>query len=207
MNFNYIILEGPDFCGKSSLREDIEAALISRGREIEVVREPGGTPLGEMLRTAVIHQDAADPVSPEAELFLMLASRAQLVHRRVVPALSEGKVVISERGNPSTYVYQCHDDVLRDTFRHYSKVACPLTPLYIFLEIDYDTYVERRGTRDGLDSIEARYNSRAKYELLLASYRQAAARETNCVTINVVGKSREQVLAEVLPYISAPNGD
>lgn len=202
MNFNYLVLEGPDFCGKSSLRRDIEAYLQKKGRDYCVVREPGGTALGEELRDMVLSTSAEEPICPEAELFIMLASRAQLIQRRVLPALEAGKIVISERGGPSTQVYQCHDDALRDTFRHYTKIACPLSPLYVFLELDYDTYVERSSSRGELDVIEQRYNSRAKYEMLLASYRQAAERETNRVIIDVVGKTREQVLEAVLPYIA-----
>lgn len=201
MNFNYLVLEGPDFSGKSSLREDIENHLREVGRDYDIVREPGGTALGEQLRSMVLNVREEEPISSEAELFIMLASRAQLIQRKVLPALEAGKLVLSERGGPSTQVYQCHDEALRDTFRQYTKIACPLNPLYIFLELDYDTYVERSSSRGELDEIEKRYNSRAKYEMLLASYRQAAERETNRVIINVVGKTREQVLQEVLPYI------
>lgn len=201
---SYIVLEGPDFSGKSSLIAFIAEQLQARGVEVEVVREPGGTPFAEAMRTIVL-QGEYDP-SPESELFAMLAARADLFHKRIIPALEQGKVVLGDRGSPSTDIYQCgNDDVLRDMFLRYKKIAAPITPLYVFLELDYDTYLERRNARTGdgqqLDAIEKRYTERSKYEALMSSYRQAAAREQNVLVVNVVGKTIEQIHHEIWPYL------
>lgn len=82
----------------------------------------------------------------------------------------------------------------------------PITPLYVFLTIDYDTYAERRAKRDaekGLDEIEKRYVGRPSFEALAASYRQAALREQNAVHIDAVGKTVEQIADEVMPYVTS----
>lgn len=201
---SYIVLEGPDFSGKSSLIEHTTKQLQARGVEVEVVREPGGTPFAEAMRHSVLFGDM-NP-SAEAELFAMMAARADLFHKRILPALEQGKVVLGDRGSPSTDIYQCGtDDILRDMFLRYKKLAAPITPLYIFLELDYDTYIERRSKRVGdgqeLDAIEKRYTERSKYEALMSSYRQAAAREQNVLVVNVVGKTIEQIGHEIWPYL------
>ena len=201
---SYIVLEGPDFSGKSSLIAHLAAMLQARDVGVELVREPGGTPFAECMRHSVLF-GGMDP-SPEAELFAMMAARADLFHKRILPALEEGKVVLGDRGSPSTDIYQCGtDDVLRDMFLRYKKLAAPITPLYIFLELDYDTYIERRSKRTDegqeLDAIEKRYTERSKYEALMSSYRQAAAREQNVLIVNVVGKTVEQLGHEVWPYL------
>lgn len=206
----YLVVEGPDFSGKSSLIKELERRLTASGHPVELVFEPGGTQYANHLRHIMLDAEYRNSVGieeapcAEAELFAMLSARADLVHRRVLPALAEGKIVISDRGSPSTDVYQCHDEPLRAIFRRYKPLAVPITPLYVFLTIDYDTYAERRAKRDaekGLDEIEKRYVGRSRFEALAASYRQAALREQNAVHIDVVGKTVEQVADEVMPYV------
>lgn len=201
---SYIVFEGPDFAGKSSLIAFIAEQLQARDVEVEVVREPGGTPFAEAMRESVLCGEYSP--SHEAELFAMLAARADLFAKRILPALEAGKVVLGDRGSPSTDIYQCgNDDVLRDMFLRYKKIAAPITPLYVFLELDYETYLERRNARTDagqkLDAIEKRYTERPKYEALMSSYRQAAAREQNVLIVNVVGKTVEQIHHELWPYL------
>lgn len=203
---DYLVLEGPDFSGKSSLIEYLHAKLLDLGVQVEVVREPGGTHFAETMRSAVLNAEPETAPSPEAELFAMLAARADLFAKRIIPALEAGKTVLSDRGSPSTDIYQCgNDDLLRDMFMRYKKIAAPITPLYVFLELDYDTYIQRRSMRvdDGqpLDAIERRYTERPKYEALMSAYRQAASREQQVLVINVVGKTVEEIGQELWPYL------
>lgn len=199
----YIVTDGPDFAGKSSVIAELTRRLTDRGHAPVVVREPGGTPFAEYLRAGILSGEYGQ--CQEAELFTMLAARADLFHRVILPALEEGRIVLGDRGSPSTDVYQCHDEILRDMFRRYKKIAAPVSPLYLFLELDYDTYVQRRNARVGggqeMDAIEVRYSERPKYEALMSSYRQAAAREQNVITVSVVGKTVEQICDELWPYV------
>ena len=81
-------------------------ALTARGREVLVTREPGGTPLGEELRTLVKHFQGPGGIVPEAELLMFCAARAQIVRQTLLPLLTRGGVVICDRFADSTTVYQ-----------------------------------------------------------------------------------------------------
>jgi dTMP kinase len=99
----FVVVEGPDGAGKSTLVRWLAAELGAAGREVVTVREPGGTPVAEAVRAIVL---GTEGMSPSAELFLMLAARADLVARVVRPALDAGRVVLADRYELSTFVYQ-----------------------------------------------------------------------------------------------------
>lgn len=75
------------------------------GRAVTLVQEPGGTPLGERVRTLLKHETNV-PLTPDAELLLFSACRAQVVHDVLCPALARGEVVIADRFTGSTFAYQ-----------------------------------------------------------------------------------------------------
>ena len=99
-----ITFEGGEGAGKSTQAELLAKLLREAGREAVVVREPGGTPLGEDLRRIVMHDHSATSV--EAEVLLFLAARAELVNAVIRPALEAGTVVICDRFADSTLAYQ-----------------------------------------------------------------------------------------------------
>jgi dTMP kinase len=100
----FLVLEGPEGSGKSSLQARLADRMRSCGVDPVVVREPGGTRAGEIARDALL--DPEHPVSPVAELFLFLAARAELVATVIAPALAAGRVVLSDRFVLSTDAYQ-----------------------------------------------------------------------------------------------------
>ena len=102
----FISFEGSEGCGKSTQIRRLAAALSARGTRPVVLREPGGTPIGEKIRHLLQHSRKAAAMTAETELLLFAASRAQLVGERILPALSAGRIVISDRFLDSTTVYQ-----------------------------------------------------------------------------------------------------
>lgn len=100
----FIVLEGPEGSGKSTLLGPLAERMREAGVEPVVVREPGGTRAAEIARQALL--DPEHPVGPVAELFLYLAARADLVQSVIHPALSAGRVVLSDRFELSTEAYQ-----------------------------------------------------------------------------------------------------
>ncbi len=100
----FVTLEGCEGSGKSSQVRYLRANLKGLGIPVTVVREPGGTTLGDKLRR--ILKFSSIPLTPETELFLFNASRAELVKQIVVPALRDGHVVICDRFTGSTIAYQ-----------------------------------------------------------------------------------------------------
>lgn len=99
-----IVIEGSDGSGKSTLARRLAIALKKNGHKVCPVREPGGTRLSERVRHVLLH--VRETISPRAELFLYLASRAQLIDDVIRPALKRGEIVIADRFSLSTFAYQ-----------------------------------------------------------------------------------------------------
>jgi dTMP kinase len=102
MSGYFITFEGPEGSGKSTQVELLAQALADR-RPL-VVREPGGTELGEQIRELLLHTPS--DMSPEAEMHLFMAARAELLAKLIKPALGEGRIVIDDRYHDSTMAYQ-----------------------------------------------------------------------------------------------------
>ena len=100
----FLVLEGPEGSGKSSLVAPIADRMRRAGVDPVVVREPGSTRAAEIAREALLNPD--HPVGPLAELFLYLAARADLVQSTIKPALAAGRVILSDRYALSTEAYQ-----------------------------------------------------------------------------------------------------
>jgi dTMP kinase len=100
----FITLEGAEGAGKSSLMSTISEWLAAKGLEVLTSREPGGTPVGEVLRDLLL--DPKHPITPMTELALMFASRAQHIEEIIKPALAKGVWVICDRFTDSSYAYQ-----------------------------------------------------------------------------------------------------
>jgi dTMP kinase len=102
----FITFEGPEGCGKSTQVQILAGRLKAGGRSVLCTREPGGTRTGELIREILQHDKADEPLVPEAEMMLFLASRAQLVRQVILPSLESGTWVISDRFMDSTVAYQ-----------------------------------------------------------------------------------------------------
>lgn len=101
----FIVMEGPDGSGKTTQINLLKEYLEEAGYECLITREPGGTVIGEKVRQLILNPEHKE-MSPVTEMLLYAASRAQLVHEVIGPALEEGKIVISDRFVDSSIVYQ-----------------------------------------------------------------------------------------------------
>ena len=106
MNGRFITFEGTEGCGKSTHIKLLGERLVALGHKVKTLREPGGTPLGEEIRHLLKHASAGRDMTPETELFLMNASRAQLIRDVIRPALDAGEIVLCDRFFDSTTAYQ-----------------------------------------------------------------------------------------------------
>jgi dTMP kinase len=100
-----IVIEGSDGSGKSTQIELMKKYLIDKGFEVVETREPGGTRISEKIRDIILDKENVE-MSPITEALLYAASRAQHVHEVIIPAVSEGKIVICTRYVYSSLVYQ-----------------------------------------------------------------------------------------------------
>ena len=169
-----IVVEGPEGAGKSTLVRGVNARFLAEGRQVLMVREPGGTPVAEAARKIVLK--SRHDLSPASELFLYLAARADLVEKQIRPALAAGQVVLADRFDLSTLAYQVAGRGLpADAVRAALQVATGgLTPdLTLVLDVPVEVGRERqRKARKEQDRIE-REND-AFHNRVLEAYRKAA---------------------------------
>jgi dTMP kinase len=100
----FITFEGIEGCGKTTQLKMLAEHLRGQGRQVLSCREPGGTPLGERVRSLLL--DPASVICDEAEALLFAASRAQLLRQVILPALEEGTDVLCDRFVDSSIAYQ-----------------------------------------------------------------------------------------------------
>jgi dTMP kinase len=100
-----VVFDGSNGAGKTTVIKSVEKHLISKGFDVLLTREPGGTPIGEKIREVIL-----DPSTPEmsfmTELMLFGAGRAQHIQEKIIPALSAGKIVICDRFDAATFSFQ-----------------------------------------------------------------------------------------------------
>ena len=104
MNCSYLAFEGIDGSGKTTLIDELSKKLTESNVNFNIVREPGGSKLGEGIRELLLSHDY--DVDPTSEALLMSASRAQLIQEIVKPAINNGQVVITDRSAYSSVAYQ-----------------------------------------------------------------------------------------------------
>jgi dTMP kinase len=174
----FITFEGGEGCGKSTHSRLLFNKLAQRDIPAVLTHEPGGTALGNELRK-VLKRKQGSSISPQAELFLFAASRAQLVAEVILPALEEGKVVVCDRFTHSTLVYQGYGRGLDLAFvQTVNNMATGnLGPdLIVFLDISPEQGLARkRNRKDRFESEDLSFHRRVR-----EGYLKAAAAEPDC---------------------------
>jgi dTMP kinase len=152
----FITFEGGEGAGKTTLIESIAKECERQGRQVLKTREPGGTPLGERVRSLLLENKG--PISPFAELALFLASRAEQIAEKILPALDEGKIVLCDRFNDSSIAYQgCARGLGMEEVESFCRfISGGLDPtLTLYLDIDPKEGLMRAQKSRALDRIEA----------------------------------------------------
>ncbi len=199
----FITFEGPEGGGKSTQIRRLAARLEEAGHHILVTREPGGTPTGEAIRQILQHDAVGEPISPETELLLFEASRAQLVSHVIGPALEKGVWVLCDRFMDSTTAYQGYGrgfDVETVLAINRLAVAGCEPDLTVLLDIETQKgliRLEGRNRRDktGRDRIER--EERAFHERVRAGFLQLAHKWPERIRIVDAMRAEEEVEAMV----------
>ncbi|MHA3051637.1 dTMP kinase [Acinetobacter sp. ANC 4641] len=102
----FISFEGTEGVGKSTLIQKIHAHFEQIGREVVLTREPGGTPLAERIRDLLLAVNHDEKMCADTELLLIYAARSQHLSQVILPALTQGKIVLSDRFCDASFAYQ-----------------------------------------------------------------------------------------------------
>lgn len=147
----FVTFEGPEGCGKTTQIGLLEKHLRDLGYDVLVTREPGGTPMGEELRR-ILMELRDEQITPESELLLFGASRAQHMHDVILPQLEKGGVVLCDRFADSTTAYQGYARKLSMDFiqrMHELTLYGRWPDLTLLLDISVDESERRTQQRDG----------------------------------------------------------
>lgn len=206
----FITFEGIDGCGKSTQLRLLASVLRMRGVEVVTTREPGGTPLGQKLRHALL--EAEGQVDPLAELLLYAADRAQHVRALVRPALASGHIVLSDRYADATVAYQgAGRGFETQTVAEIIALATGgLKPdLTLLFDLPVAEAQERASHRtrngrpgDRLDSEDEAFHTRVREAYLrIASDDPARVRVVNAS--DSIEETHQSVLNIVIPYLES----
>jgi dTMP kinase len=176
----FISLEGGDGTGKSTQFDLLVRALAGAGWPVEHAREPGGTPLSEEIRGLLLDPGYKD-MTPATEAMLFAASRAQLVHTVVRPALREGKIVILDRYVDSSLVYQGVALGLLDFVTRINEMATGGQRTDLTILFDLDPAGAGRTDRGAGDRIERRGS--AYHEIVRRAFLDLAGRSGGRVVV------------------------
>ena len=197
-----ISLEGGEGAGKTSAIAAVRELLLSRGHEVVLTREPGGTPLAERIRELLLNP-LEESLAPETELLLMFASRSQHVREVVRPALQRGAFVVSDRFTDSSYAYQADGRGLdRGLIDMLERSVVGLKPgLTLLLDLDVREGRARTSGRDlWPDRIESEQDD--FFERVREGFRKRALAEPERFRVIDAGQSPAAVGAAVMAAVT-----
>jgi dTMP kinase len=200
----FITLEGPEGSGKSTHASRLAEYLRSKGRDVLLTREPGGTSIGDQIR-AILNDHANAAMHPRAETLLFCSSRAQLVSQMIRPHLARGGTVVCDRYSDSTLAYQGYGhgldlEVLRSIIDFASDHLAPDLTLLLDLPVEVGLARRRRSDSDWnrLDALEVDFHGRVRN-----GYLELAKMEpSRWIRINAE-KDEETVWGEIRKAVSA----
>lgn len=196
----FISLEGTEGVGKTTLIQGLAHYFKQQGQEVVLTREPGGTPFAERIRQLLLTVNE-EKIHSDCELLLMYAARSQHTAQVIMPALKQGKIVISDRFVDASFAYQCAGrgidiqklSVLNDTF------VSVLPDLTFWLDAPIDIGMNRAKQRGELDRFE-----QEKYEFFIKvrnGYQELHENYPERIKRLDATQNAEQVLEQALKYL------
>lgn len=196
----FITLEGGDGTGKTTAVSHMEAYLRERGCTVMVTREPGGIRIAEQIREIILNTQNTE-MDARTEALLYAAARAQHLAEKVVPALQQGTVVISDRFVDSSLVYQGHARGLgMDEVASINRFAAAgLSPdLTIWLDVDPEVGLARIGADSAREVNRLDLEGRAFHDKVREGYRLLHERHPERIERVDAGQPVNNVIQDIL---------
>jgi dTMP kinase len=197
----FIVFDGNEGCGKSTQAGLLHAALEKSGIDHIAVRDPGATRIGEMIRKILLDPANAE-MAMRCEMLLYMASRAQMMHEVILPALESGKCVICDRFVSSTLAYQLGGDSLTaDEIRRVAEVA--ISGRWPDLTILLDMPVEKSSARLHRDRDRIEQRSMEYHQRVRENYLSQARHDPRKIRVIAADREPQAVHADVLKTLSS----
>ena len=202
----FITVEGTEGVGKSSNIAVIKEQIETAGFEVIQTREPGGTALAEQIRELLL-RPVTEKMAVDTELLLMFAARAQHINNLILPALAQGKWVLSDRFTDATYAYQGHGrgvSLERIAQLEQFVQGSLRADLTILLDAPVEVGLARASARGELDRIEQ--EKRCFFEKVRAGYHQQVANDPERFAVIDASLSIDKVKQQVVAALQAKLG-
>jgi dTMP kinase len=214
MKGRFITFEGTEGCGKSTQIKLLADRLTALGHRVRLLREPGGTPIGEEIRHTLKSSPNNGAMTAEAELLLMNASRAQLVREIIRPALAAGEIILSDRFYDSTTAYQGYGrelDLAKVKAVIEFAVGETQPDLTLFLHVPAEVSAERLrsrqstqpAVRDRIEEADRKFFERVAHGFgVIAASESLRVKSINgAQPVEAVGNDIWEIVQSVLPKI------
>lgn len=197
----FISIEGIDGCGKTTLIEKLASALKDIDKQVLLTKEPGGSALGKQLRE--ILQQQPEKLDGKAEFLLFAADRAQHFTTIIMPALDDGKIVITDRCSDSSLAYQSYGHFVdRNMIQQINQWSMQNTTpdIVFYLRIDVHTASQRIAkTRKVLTTFEQ--ETIDFWQRVIQGYEEIFAQRTNVCVLDA-RMSAEDVFTQAWNHLS-----
>jgi dTMP kinase len=200
----FIVFDGSEGCGKTTQVALLRQKLESLGRNVLLVRDPGTTRIGEQIRAILLNPDH-DEMAMRCEMLLYMAARAQMMAESILPALAEGKIVISDRFVSSTLAYQLGGEGLTaDDIRTVANIAIRnrWPDLTLILDMPVESSMARvRRAKDRIEQRPMSYHEQVRKNYLS----QAAADPKRYKIVNAnreVNDVQEDIWSAIAPLLN-----
>ena len=196
----FITIEGPEGAGKTTVMKDVAEKLQSEGYEIITTREPGGIRISERIREVILDNDLIE-MDGRTEALLYAAARRQHLVEKIVPALTEGKIVLCDRFVDASLAYQGYarglgiDEVLSINEFAIGNLMPNLTLLF---DLDPEIGLSRIAQHDNRELNRLDVESLSFHKLVREGYQEVVKRYPDRIHVIDASRTQEEVTGEVL---------
>lgn len=195
----FVVFEGPDGSGKSTQFRRLSELCAGAGMSVCEVREPGGTVVGEQIRKVLLDRENTG-MSLRCEMLLYMASRAELIEQRILPALARGELVLADRFVASTLAYQgAAGGLPQSDIAAVARVATRAAMPDLYLVFDIDEVSASKRLSPLLDRMEAK--GLAFHRLVRHGYLEQARQDPGRYAVVDASRSADEVWVQLLAVL------